>query len=122
MPISKVKGNSLKVKIINNIIKDLKERKGKISEENLDDISSYILYTLMHEDIDNLKKFIPSNQPLYFLSDKEILLYAKIKKIKGKIKDKENKKIMEINNFIKVIEQKNPDIRQNVVSALNNLL
>ena len=120
MPISKIKGNSLKANIINNIIKELPERKGKISEDSLNNLSSYILYTVMHGNIDNLKKFIPKNQPLYFLSDKEILLYAKIKKIKGKIEKKKSKD-KEIDDFVKHIEQKNPDIRQNVVNAMLKL-
>jgi len=120
MPTSKIKGNSLKANIINDIIQGLPERKGKISEESLDNISSYILYIVMYGNTDDLKKFVPKNQPLYFLSDKEILLYAKIKKIKGKIEKKKSKD-KEIDDFVKHIEQKNPDIRQNVVNAMLKL-
>lgn len=119
MPIQAVKGNSVKAKVINSILKNLPERKGKISEENLDDISLAILNEVMHGKSENLKKFLPKNQLLYFISYKEIEIYAKIKKIKGTIKEATGKK-KKLNDFIKRIEEKNPDIRHNVVLALIN--
>ncbi|OGJ21885.1 hypothetical protein A3K73_06720 [Candidatus Pacearchaeota archaeon RBG_13_36_9] len=128
MPIHAVDGDSLNAKVINNIIKNLPKRKGKISEENLDDISVAVLSELMHGKAENLKKFLPKNQPLYFLSDKEIELYAKIKKIKGikearkkmkKRAEKKDRREEKINNFIKKIEEKNPDIRHNIIKALD---
>jgi len=109
-------GESLKAKIINNIIKGLPQRKGKLSVESLDEISNTILYSIMYGNTKDLKKLAPKNQPLYFLSNKEILLYAKIKKIKGNLK--EEKKTKKIDGFIKKIEEKNPDIRHNIVTAL----
>ncbi len=119
MPISKAKGNSLKARIINNIIKELPERKGKISPESLDNISNNILYIIMHNNKDKLKNLLPKNQPLYFLSDREILLYAKIRKINGRLENKQKGgKLKKIDNFIRTIEQKNPDIRHNIVTAL----
>ena len=120
MPINKIKGNNLKASIINNIMQGLPERKGKMSLDNLDDISNSIMYIMMRRDKKELKKLFPSSQPLYFLSDKEILLYAKIKRIKGKIEKRKGKE-KEIDDFIKHIEQKNPDIRQNIVNAVLKL-
>lgn len=117
MPIQKINSSQLKAKIINSIIKELPERKGKISVESLDDISSTILYIVMYGKQEKLSGFLPKNQPLYFLSDKEILLYAKIKKISGKLEIPKGK-LKEIDNFIKTIEEKNPDIRHNIVNAL----
>jgi len=120
MPIKKIKKNNLKSKIINSIIKNLPERKGKISDESLNNLSNKIIYVMMHGRKSELGRLLPRNQPLYFLSDKEILLYAKLKKIKGKIK--EEKQFREVNKFIETIETKNPDIRHNIVtSLLNNL-
>jgi len=114
-------GGSLKARVINNITRDLPKRKGRLQVENLDDISSKILYIIMYDNKDKLKKLLPHNQPLYFLSNKEILLYAKIKKIKGKIEEKgKTGKMKEIDNFIKMIEQKNLDIRHNIITALLN--
>jgi hypothetical protein len=119
-------GGSLKAKVIGNItkgiIKNLPQKKGKLSAESLNDISTKILYIMMHDNKDKLKTLLPRNQPLYFLSNKEILLYAKIKGIKGRIEEKKGK-MQEIDNFIKLIEKKNPDIRHNIVIALSyNLL
>jgi hypothetical protein len=121
MPISIIKKTDLNSKIINNIIKNLPKRTGKLSSENLDDISLGILNEMMNRDSKNLNRFLPKNQPLYFLSDKEIELYAKIKKISGKTK-KLAAKEKKINDFIIKIEQKNPDIRQNIVNALTSYL
>ncbi len=116
MPIGTVKGTSLNANVLNHIMGSLPQRKGKISEDNLDDISILILDEMMHGNFE-LSKFLPHNQPLYFLSDKEIQLYAKIKGIKGKIKEK-NGNQKEINEFIKKIEEKNPDIRHNIINSL----
>lgn len=117
MPIQKAKSKSIRAKIINQIIQDLPKRKGSVSLENLDDISNRILCMIMHGRQEKLKSLLPKNQPLYFLSDREILLYAKIKKINGEL-ESPNKKLKEINDFIKTIEQKNPDIRHNIANAL----
>ncbi len=117
MPIHKIKNKSLKAKIINFIIQNLPERKGKLQEDSLDDISNKIIYVMMYDEKNKLKNLLPKNQPLYFLSDKEILLYARIKKIKGELKRK-RRELKEIDNFIQTVEEKNPDIRHNIVNAL----
>jgi hypothetical protein len=121
MPIILIKKSDLNSKIINLIIENLPERKGNLSSDNLDDISLGILNEMMNGNSKNLKKFLPSNQPLYFLSNKEIMLYAKIKKIAGKTR-KLTAKEKKINDFIIKIEEKNPDIRQNIVNALLSYL
>ena len=117
MPISILQEKTLKARIINNLIKNLPERKGKLSDENLNDISNKIIEIIMYSKVNDLKKLLPKNQPLYFLSDKEIELYAKINKIKEKI-DKPKSNLKEIDNFIAKIEEKNPDIRHNIVEAM----
>ncbi len=117
MPINSVASDSLNARVINNIIKNIPKRKGKISEENLDDISIAVLNEMINGKA-NLSKFFPENQPLYFLSDKEVELYAKIKGINGKIKKRVGEE-EKINNFIKKIEVKNPDIRHNIIRALD---
>jgi len=117
MPMNKLKGPSLKVRVINNITKELPVKKGKLSFENLDDISIKVLYVMMYGKEKDLEKLKVRNQPLYFLSDAEISLYAKLNKIKGKIHEREGKE-KEINDFIKKIEGKNPDIRQNIIRGL----
>ena len=120
MPIQKIKKKSLKANVINKIIMELPNRKGKLIEESLNDISNTILYTLMNDDESSLRKLLPCNQPLYFLSDKEILLYAKLKRIKGKISNEKAKigKLKQIDDFLVSLEKKNADIRLNVVNAM----
>ena len=117
MPISLLQEKTLKARVLNSIIKNLPERKGKLSDENLNDISNKIIEIIMYSKVNDLKKLLPKNQPLYFLSDKEIELYAKINKIKEKI-DKPKSNLKEIDNFIAKIEEKNPDIRHNIVEAM----
>ncbi|HUS51023.1 MAG TPA: hypothetical protein VMZ91_12720 [Candidatus Paceibacterota bacterium] len=117
MPISLLQEKTLKARVLNSIIKNLPERKGKLSDENLNNISNKIIYIMMYGKESQLKKLLPKNQPLYFLSDKEIELYAKIKKIKGKL-EKPKSNLKEIDNFVVKIEEKNPDIRHNIVNAL----
>lgn len=121
MPINKINKKDLKANVINYITKTLPERKGSLSLDSLNDISSKILYSMMYGNSEELKNFFPKNQPFYFLSDKEIGLYSKIKKIKGKIKEAKEKnkdKLKGINNFVQEIEKKNPDIRHNIMVAL----
>ena len=112
MPITFIKKKGLKAEIINKIILGLPKRAGITDDKSLDEISAGIIFEMMHKG--NIGKFFPKNQPLYFLSDKEIRLYAKIKKIKGKLFEREGK----IESFLKFLEQKNPDIRHNVVNAV----
>ena len=122
LPIGKISSSGLKARVVNRIIQDLPERKGKIGLESLNDISDAILYEMMYGKKDKLKTLLPNNKPLYFLSDREIEIYAKIKGIKGKLESREskNKKLKQIDDFLKIIERKNPDIRHNVVKALLN--
>ena len=67
----------------------------------------------------DLKKFVPvwKNviKPLYLFLDKEVLLYAKLKKLKFK-KIKED--IGEIGEFIEELEKKHPEIKRAVVKGL----
>ncbi len=55
--------------------------------------------------------------PLYFLSDKEVELYAKLVGIKGK-KRKKNKKIQKL--FAKFLK-KNPDLEHNIIKAAEQI-
>ena len=129
MPLSLLRKKTLKAEAINHIIRKLhllklSKRKGKLSDKSLNDISNTILYTVMYKKINELSKLLPKNQPLYFLSDKEIKLYAKLKKIKNtekiqnKPKKKDKNKLKPIDFFIKEIEKQSPDIRHNIVESL----
>jgi len=117
MPINTLRGSSLKIKVVNNILKNIPIRKGNLNEKSLDDISVSVLHEMMYGKSENLSKFLPKNQPLYFLSEKEIILYAKIKNLKGSLAGRTGKK-KEINEFMKKIEKTNPDIRHNIINSL----
>ena len=73
----------------------------------------------------NIKDLLPKTKnqefPLYFISDKEILIYAKLKRIKGSIKRKENKMQKEISILFSEIEKSDRDARHAVVNALMKL-
>ncbi len=118
MPTSPLKKGGLKAEVINSLLKNIPLREGGVSDVSLDDVSVAVLYEVMYG-VFKVEKFLPKNQPLYFLSDKEIELYAKIKGIKGKLK-KRSGKLGEVDDFIKKIELKNPDIRHNIINSLLN--
>lgn len=119
MPIIPINSSILNAKVINSILCSLPARKGTIKDETLDDISVSILWEMIYGNSKKLKDYIPINQPLYFLSEKEVVLYAKIKKIKGKLRKREGNK-KEVEEFIRKIEKKNPDIMHNIVNALQS--
>lgn len=65
----------------------------------------------------NFKNKSPTNAPLIYISDKEVELYAKLKKIKG-TKRKQDKKIQTL--FQKFLK-KNQDLELNILKAANQL-
>ena len=117
MPINLIKSNNLKAKVINNIVKELPIKKGKLTSDNLNDVSVGILYIMIYGNEKELEKLKPKNQPLYFLSNKEILLYAKLVGINGELVEKKGK-MKGIDAFIIKLEEKNQDIRLNIVNGL----
>lgn len=84
-----------------------------ISSENLSQNAENIFKNILEGKFSYLK----NNSPLYFLSDREIELYAKIKKIKG-MKRKSDKKIQSL--FRKFLS-KNQDLEINVVRAMEQI-
>ena len=53
-------------------------------------------------------------KPLYLFLDKEVLLYAKLRKLKFKIK---NEKKDKISLFVNDLEKKHPEVKQSVISS-----
>jgi len=110
------------IKIISGKIKISRSPKAKAMTgiKNLNDFSAEIISGVMNQRFD-IKDFLPKAKnkefPLYFMPDKEILLYAKLKRIKGKIENPKGKS-KQIDDFLVSLEKKNPDIRLNVVNAL----
>ena len=84
----------------------------------LDTESDKLVHELINENVKDLKKLAPVQEkvikPLYLFLDEEILLYAKIKKLKFKKKIEKKDKI---SNFIDDLEQKHPEIKRAIINS-----
>lgn len=100
-----------------------KDRADKIAESTyLDSEAEQIIQEIISGDANNLEKFLPVAgkivKPLYLFSREEILLYAKIKRIKfERLKKSEDK--MEV--FINQSEEKHPEVKRAIVNGLLKL-
>jgi len=106
------KSESINTKVLFFILKNkfsIKTGKPNIDDKNLSDYAENNFKNALKGNF-KLKEEIKS--PLANLSDEEIELYAKIKKINGK-KAKRDKKIHDLFKKFK----KNPDLEHNVVNA-----
>lgn len=114
------------LEIISNKIKTNRKSKNSAGIKNLDDFSTEIISGIMAKNIPALKKLLPKTKtgefPLYFTLDKEIMLYAGLKGIKGSIKRKENKMQKEINILFGELEKNDRDVRHAVVNAVMKAL
>jgi len=88
--------------------------KPNLSSDNLSKSAEDIFKNILKGDY---KGPSPDDKPLYFLSDKEIELYAKLSNIKG-TKRKQDKKIQTL--FAKFLK-KNQDLELNIVKAVGQL-
>ncbi len=110
------KSNDLNTKVLKSVLQkkfQVKTGKPTLKSENLSDFAEEIFQNI----IKGKFKFKIQKSPLMDLSDKEIQLYAKIKKIKGNIK-KRNPRIQKL--FRKFMK-KNPDLEHNIVNAYYQL-
>ncbi len=93
--------------------------KPNVISDNLSDISEEIFINILNGIFSGL---LPKENdigiPLYFNSDKELILYAKLKNLKGSLR-KRDKKVQEL--FSKFIV-KNPDLEINIIKALGQLV
>jgi len=112
------KSNDLNTNVLKKIIETkfpVKfSTKPNLSSENLSQAAEDIFKNILKG---NYKGPSPKNKPLYFLSDKEIELYAKLSSIKG-AKRKQDKKIQTL--FEKFLK-KNQDLELNIVKAVGQL-
>jgi tRNA(Ile)-lysidine synthase TilS/MesJ len=105
-----------------NVLKNVLEKKFLVKNGN--DFSSENLSQIAEKTFENILngKYIKisannPNKPLYFISDAELELYAKLKNISGKPRIK-NKRIQELfQTFLK----KNQDLEINIVKAMEQL-
>jgi len=98
----------------------------KVSKIAIPSTTDLIAYGILNELINgknkNLKKLLPVEnkviKPLYLFLDKEVLLYAKLKKLKfKKRKEKDNK----TTKFINELEKKHPEVKRAVVNGFLKL-
>ena len=135
--IKKIKTSDLKFNVLTHILQKKfipgakkGEKTYELSTENLNEVSIDILNSFMHKKIgfDELKRFLPVDykkgicRPLFYLSDEEIMLYAKINKIKGKIQNIKDKREGWVDNFIKEFEKSDPDVRHAIVNSVLKLV
>lgn len=112
------KSNDLNVLVLKKIL----ETKFQVKFTKIPNLLSDNLSQVAEDTFQNILKGNfngpqPEDKPLYFLSDKEIELYAKLKNIKG-LKRKQDKKIQ--NLFSKFLK-KNQDLELNIIKALKQL-
>lgn len=116
--ISLKKSNSLNTNVLKKIIETKFQTKTStkpnLSSDNLSQVAEEIFENVLNGKFKGPK---PDDKPLYYLSDKEIELYAKLKKIKG-ITRKNNK---EIQSLFEKFLKKNQDLELNVIKALSQI-
>lgn len=104
--------------------KDMKSLKRVVVSSNLDEEAEGIIRNLMYNNIQSMSNLGPKERkrvkPLYFCSDKEIMLYAKLKKLPiGR--QKENKKD-KIRDFLDEMEKKHPELKNAIVNAFLEIM
>ncbi len=98
---------------------DKKENISKVARgQTIDLTACKIIDSFINKNVKALEGLVPTEgkiiKPLYLFLDKEVLLYAKIKKLKFK-KDKE--KTSEISKFIDELEIKHPEVKRAIVNG-----
>ena len=86
--------------------------------DNLDIGADKIIHEVIRGNVKNLKDVFPIEgktiKPLFLFLDEEVLLYAKLKKLKFKEEKKEEDKIT---NFVNNLEKKHPEIKRAIVNG-----
>ena len=117
------KENSLNFIVLKNVL----EKKFSVSvvasgsdvvSDNLSDVAESAFENVLDGNFD-LLRLKPKNQPLYFLSDAEVSLYAKLSGLSGTVKNK--KRNDHVQKLFATFMKKNPDLEHNVVNAMRQL-
>lgn len=102
--------------------KSKKPNHQKLASHSTIDLEAYeIIKTLINKKISDFKKlseFSPINKniikPLYFFTDEEVLIYAKLKKLKYKKPKKRGDSCID---FIDGLEKKHPEIKRAIIKS-----
>jgi tRNA(Ile)-lysidine synthase TilS/MesJ len=109
----------LSEKTIIQIVKLPNKKANKIAiPSTIDSEADEIIHAIIQENVKDLEKIKPIQKniikPLYLFLDKEVLLYAKLKKLKfKKFKTKKDK----ISEFIDELEEKHPEVKRAVLNS-----
>lgn len=110
--------NSLNYSVLNLVLKKkfiVKNSKNpNFSTENLSEISEKIFENILNGNFSGPKPKDKISRPLYYLTDEEIEVYAKLMGIKG-VKRKVNEKVR---SLFEKFKKKNQDLEINIVKAL----
>ncbi len=111
--------DKMSIKLVNS--RDRKNNKLAL-DSSIDSESEKIIKTLINGRVSDLKRNLPVGgkiiKPLYLFLDEEILLYAKLRKLKFK---KEKKKKSKINDFEDEFEEKHPEVKRAIVNSVLEL-
>ena len=96
-----------------------KKKADKIAVASTTDLEAEkIIHTLIKGNVNDLKNVVPVNnkiiKPLYLFLDEEVLLYARLKRLKFV---KRQIKKSKISKFIDELEKKHPEVKRAIVSS-----
>ncbi|VVB84114.1 Uncharacterised protein [uncultured archaeon] len=99
------------------------KKANKIAEDSsLDSESEEIIKSLISGKESDLKKYLPVEKnaikPLYLFLDEEISLFARLKGLKFKLKEKKRSKIQDFENEF---EKNHPEVKRAIVNSLLKL-
>lgn len=97
----------------------------KLSKLAISSTSDTETYNLISEIFNSkIQKHLPVEgkiiKPLYFFLDKEVLLYAKLRRLKFKLEKEKNKKD-KLMQFVDELEKKHPEIKQATVNGISEM-
>lgn len=101
-----------------DLVKKASSKAKKAIPSTLDLGSDKLIHELIKGNVKNLKGLEPVKgkviKPLYLFLDEEVLLYAKLKKLKFKVKfeKKDN-----ISKFVEDLEEKHPEIKRAMINS-----
>jgi len=115
------KSDYINAKVLVNVIqKKFKIKFSKnpdFSEDNLSDIAEETFANILRGNFSAKKPSGSVSIPLYFVSDEEIEIYAKLTGVSGKKKKRDAKSQKLFESF----KKKNPDLEHNIVNAVNQI-
>lgn len=105
----------LEQKFLVNVLKS--KGKGVFVAENMSDVAEDSFENFLKGKFEGKMLKDSVYRPLYFLSDEEVELYAKLKGIKWKLHKRNNR----VQSLFERFKKNNPDLEHNIVNAVGQL-